>query len=46
MDRVSLTNEVGNYLQQKKYIVVFDDVWSVHFLDDIEFAVIDNKKRN
>jgi disease resistance protein RPM1 len=23
---------------------VFDDVWSVHFWDDIEFAVIDNRK--
>ncbi|CAL5202283.1 unnamed protein product [Lathyrus oleraceus] len=43
MDRGSLTEQVRNYLQQKRYIVVFDDVWSVHFWDDIEFAVIDNK---
>ncbi|KAL5077415.1 hypothetical protein RYX36_016399 [Vicia faba] len=43
MDRASLTDEVRNYLQQKRYVVVFDDVWSVHFWDDIEFAVIDNK---
>ncbi|XP_058788082.1 disease resistance protein RPM1-like [Vicia villosa] len=43
MDRGSLTDEVRNYLQQKRYVVVFDDVWSVHFWDDIEFAVIDNK---
>ncbi|CAK8565695.1 unnamed protein product [Lathyrus sativus] len=43
MDRGSLTEEVRKYLQQKRYIVVFDDVWSVHFWDDIEFAVIDNQ---
>ncbi|KAI5409152.1 hypothetical protein KIW84_054817, partial [Lathyrus oleraceus] len=43
MDRGSLTEQVRNYLQQKRYIVVFDDVWSVHFWDDIQFAVIDNK---
>ncbi|MCI06693.1 NBS-containing resistance-like protein, partial [Trifolium medium] len=43
MDRGSLTDEVRNYLQQKRYVIVFDDVWNVHFWDDIEFAVIDNK---
>ncbi|XP_058782219.1 disease resistance protein RPM1-like [Vicia villosa] len=43
MDRGSLTDEVRNYLKQKRYVVVFDDVWSVHFWDDIEFAVFDNK---
>ncbi|XP_050881294.1 disease resistance protein RPM1 isoform X2 [Lathyrus oleraceus] len=43
MDRGSLTDEVRNYLKQKRYVVVFDDVWNVHFWDDIEFAVIDNK---
>jgi disease resistance protein RPM1 len=46
MDRESLINEVRNYLQQKRYLIVFDDVWNVHFWDDIEFAVIDNKKRS
>ncbi|XP_058782221.1 disease resistance protein RPM1-like [Vicia villosa] len=43
MDRASLTDEVRNYLQQKRYVIVFDDVWSVHFWDDIELAVYDNK---
>jgi disease resistance protein RPM1 len=43
MDRGSLTDEVRNYLQQKRYVIVFDDVWNLHFWDDIEFAVIDNK---
>ncbi|CAK8565678.1 unnamed protein product [Lathyrus sativus] len=46
MDRGSLTDEVRNNLQQKRYIVVFDDVWNVHFWDDIEFAVIDNKNES
>ncbi|GAU10335.1 hypothetical protein TSUD_129260 [Trifolium subterraneum] len=43
MDRASLIEEVRNYLQQKRYLIVFDDVWSSHFWDDIEFALIDNK---
>ncbi|PNY00846.1 disease resistance protein rpm1-like [Trifolium pratense] len=43
MDRASLIDEVINYLQQKRYVVVFDDVWGLHFWNDIEFAVIDNK---
>ncbi|XP_058788077.1 disease resistance protein RPM1-like [Vicia villosa] len=44
MDRASLTDEVRNYLQQKRYVVMFDDVWDVHFWDAIEFAAIDNKR--
>ncbi|PNX78596.1 disease resistance protein rpm1-like, partial [Trifolium pratense] len=38
-----LTDEVKNYLQNKRYVVVFDDVWNEHFWDDVEFALIDNK---
>ncbi|XP_027341130.1 disease resistance protein RPM1-like [Abrus precatorius] len=43
MDRESLINEVRNYLWQKRYVVLFDDVWNAHFWDEIEFAVVDNK---
>ena len=43
MDQGSLTDEVRKYLQKKRYVVVFDDVWNVHFWDDIEFATIDSK---
>ncbi|RHN67251.1 putative P-loop containing nucleoside triphosphate hydrolase, leucine-rich repeat domain, L [Medicago truncatula] len=43
MNRELLTNEVRNYLQQKRYVVVFDDVWTVHFWDDFKFAAIDSK---
>ncbi|XP_057433774.1 disease resistance protein RPM1-like [Lotus japonicus] len=43
MDRVSLITEARNYLQEKRYIVFFDDVWNTHFWDDVEHALIDNK---
>ncbi|KAI5409166.1 disease resistance protein RPM1 isoform X1 [Lathyrus oleraceus] len=43
MNRRSLTEEVRKYLHQKRYVILFDDVWNVHFWDDIEFALIDNK---
>ncbi|GAU41204.1 hypothetical protein TSUD_128800 [Trifolium subterraneum] len=43
MDQRSLTEELTNYLKQKRYVVVFDDVWSEKFWDGIKFAVIDNK---
>ncbi|GAU41226.1 hypothetical protein TSUD_129020 [Trifolium subterraneum] len=43
MNRVVLVDEVRKYLQKKRYVVVFDDVWNLHFWDDIEFAMIDNK---
>jgi len=44
MDLKPLVDEVRNYLQGKRYVVVFDDVWESHFLHDIEFAMFDNKK--
>ncbi|RHN67260.1 putative P-loop containing nucleoside triphosphate hydrolase, leucine-rich repeat domain, L [Medicago truncatula] len=44
MDRDSLTDEVRKYLRQKRYIVVFDDIWSKHFWEYFQFAVFDNKK--
>jgi len=43
MDRKSLIDEVRNYLQQTRYVIVFDDVWNMHFWNEIESAVIDNK---
>ncbi|XP_061375338.1 disease resistance protein RPM1-like [Gastrolobium bilobum] len=43
VNRDSLTKEVRSYLQQKRYIVFFDDVWNEHFWDQIEFALIDNE---
>ncbi|KAL2956438.1 hypothetical protein AAZX31_18G084800 [Glycine max] len=39
----SLTEEVRNHLRNKRYVVLFDDVWSETFWDHIESAVMDNK---
>ncbi|RZB51257.1 disease resistance protein RPM1-like isoform X1 [Glycine soja] len=38
-----LTEEVRNRLRNKRYVVLFDDVWNGKFWDHIESAVIDNK---
>ncbi|RDY06921.1 Disease resistance protein RPM1, partial [Mucuna pruriens] len=43
MDRDSLIDEVKNYLQQKRYVVIFDDVWSLQLWGQIERAMLDNK---
>ncbi|RZB51274.1 Disease resistance RPP13-like protein 4 [Glycine soja] len=39
----SLTEEVRNRLCNKRYVVLFDDVWNGKFWDHIESAVIENK---
>ncbi|KAL2956367.1 hypothetical protein AAZX31_18G079700 [Glycine max] len=39
----SLTEEVRNRLRNKRYVVLFDEVWNETFWDHIEYAVIDNK---
>ncbi|KAJ1422982.1 P-loop containing nucleoside triphosphate hydrolase, partial [Sesbania bispinosa] len=46
MDRRSLINEVRNYLQQGRYVIVFDDVWNINFWDEIEFALVDKKNQS
>ncbi|KAK7387141.1 hypothetical protein VNO78_27675 [Psophocarpus tetragonolobus] len=43
MDRMSLIEEVRNRLHNKRYVVLFDDVWTETFWDDIELALIDDK---
>ncbi|KAK2440997.1 disease resistance protein RPM1 [Trifolium repens] len=43
MDQESLISAQRNYLQQKRYVFVFDDVWNIHFWNEIENACIDNK---
>ncbi|CAJ2639976.1 unnamed protein product [Trifolium pratense] len=43
MDRESLISMLRNYLQQKRYVFVFDDVWNIHFWNEIQNACIDNK---
>ncbi|XP_009349723.1 disease resistance protein RPM1-like [Pyrus x bretschneideri] len=43
MDEESLISTSREYLQQKRYVVVFDDVWKVDFWGSIEHALPDNK---
>ncbi|KAM1142858.1 hypothetical protein ACFX1X_032177 [Malus domestica] len=43
MDEESLISTSREYLQQKRYDVVFDDVWKVDFWGAIEHALPDNK---
>ncbi|CAJ2670136.1 unnamed protein product [Trifolium pratense] len=44
MNKESLVKIVRNYLQEKRYVVVFDDVWNSSFWADIKFAMIDKQK--
>ncbi|QCD78232.1 disease resistance protein RPM1 [Vigna unguiculata] len=43
MNRMSLIKEVRKRLSNKRYVVLFDDVWNETFWDDIELALIDDK---
>lgn len=44
MDDLSLIDELRKYLQQERYLVVFDDVWEIRFWGDVEHALVDNNK--
>jgi len=44
MDDKSLIIEVRQYLQQKKYLIFFDDVWQQDFSDQVEFTMPNNNK--
>ncbi|KAK7333406.1 hypothetical protein VNO80_30175 [Phaseolus coccineus] len=46
MDRSSLEEEVRNRLREKRYVILFDDVWNENFWDDIQSALIDDKNRS
>ena len=43
MNQLSLIKEVRNRLRNKRYVVLFDDVWNETFWDDVELAMIDDK---
>ncbi|XP_047325304.1 disease resistance protein RPM1-like [Impatiens glandulifera] len=38
MDVIQLIDTLRNYLNQKRYIIVFDDIWSVEAWDHVKFA--------
>jgi len=44
MDRDLLVDQVRSYLEQKRYIVFFDDVWNRNFWYAIQLVLIDNRK--
>uniref|UniRef100_F6I002 Disease resistance protein RPM1 n=1 Tax=Vitis vinifera TaxID=29760 RepID=F6I002_VITVI len=44
MDNESLITQVREYLQDKRYVVVFDDVWKAGFWESITPALPENKK--
>ena len=43
-DKTSLISKAREYLQEKRYVVVFDDVWEIDFWGEIEHALPDNAK--
>ncbi|XP_039012290.1 disease resistance protein RPM1-like [Hibiscus syriacus] len=44
MDGVELISKCRDYLYDKRYIVVFDDVWEELFWRDMEHTLLDNNK--
>ena len=42
MDEQLLVNKLRDYLPQKRYVVVFDDVWKIEFWDSIKNSLPDN----
>ncbi|KAK7246497.1 hypothetical protein RIF29_41366 [Crotalaria pallida] len=42
LDQQSLIDAVRDYLQHKRYVVFFDDVWDIHFWAAIGYAFLDN----
>ncbi|XP_050152697.1 disease resistance protein RPM1-like isoform X3 [Malus sylvestris] len=43
MEKESLIRKSRELLQQKRYVIVFDDIWKVDFWEAIEHALPDNK---
>ncbi|KAA8533109.1 hypothetical protein F0562_033358 [Nyssa sinensis] len=41
MNDLELVNKLRNHLRQKRYVVVFDDVWSVNAWEAVKFALPD-----
>ncbi|CAI8595943.1 unnamed protein product [Vicia faba] len=44
MDGKTLITHVRQYLESKRYLVFFDDVWKEKFSDEIQHALISNNK--
>ncbi|KAG4390489.1 hypothetical protein AAZX31_06G291300 [Glycine max] len=46
MDEKSLISELRQYLEHKRYLIFFDDVWHEDFCDQVEFSMPNNNKRS
>ncbi|CAJ2638714.1 unnamed protein product [Trifolium pratense] len=44
MDEQTLITHVREYLESKRYLVLFDDVWKENFSDEIKHALVSNNK--
>ncbi|XP_027343095.1 disease resistance protein RPM1-like [Abrus precatorius] len=42
MDKMSLITAARRYMQNKRYVIFFDDVWKQDFWDEIQLATLDN----
>ncbi|XP_071723399.1 disease resistance protein RPM1-like [Rutidosis leptorrhynchoides] len=40
---IELIHKLRNHLQEKRYVIVFDDVWSIHAWDVVKYALPDCK---
>jgi disease resistance protein RPM1 len=46
MDEITLISQLRQYFEQKKYIVVFDDVWKLQFWEIVKHALPCNNRGN
>jgi len=44
MDDKLLIEQVRKYLEHKRYLIFFDDVWQEDFCDQVELAMPNNNK--
>ena len=45
-DEITLITELRKYLQQKRYVVVFDDVWKIEFWEIVKHALPCNDRES
>ncbi|KAF3456668.1 hypothetical protein FNV43_RR01322 [Rhamnella rubrinervis] len=43
-EEIQMITMIREYLKDKRYVVIFDDVWKIEFWSDIEHALLDNNK--
>ncbi|KAF3456662.1 hypothetical protein FNV43_RR01316 [Rhamnella rubrinervis] len=43
-EEIKMVTTIRKYLRDKRYVVIFDDVWKIEFWSDIEHALLDNNK--